>query len=145
VNPTERENGGFVPHFLSEVSSMTRSPAFRFDFRQRVAYDADRKALFHRRARRQLRLLGDALGFDRGAYDLRCNAGGIAVSGEITLHAEHLYIQASQSALGSDNGILYRRCQHRRDYVGGMNHFTSLDLLHEPEQLARVITQAIGR
>lgn len=118
---------------------MTRSPKPRFDFRQRVAYDAERKAAFHRHARRHLR---DALGLDRTDFDLRSNPGGIAVSGEITLHADHLYVQ---SALGSDNGILYRSCAHRRDYVGGVNHFASLDLLHEPERLAQLITRSIGR
>jgi hypothetical protein len=123
---------------------MTRSPKTHFDFRQRVAYDAERKMAFHRHARRQLRLLGDALRLDRATYDLRSNAGGIAVSGEITLHGDDLYIQVSQSACGHDTGILFRCCAGRRDYVGGRNHFASLDLLHEPARLAELITRNIG-
>ncbi len=56
----------------------------RFDFRQRVAYHSERKKLFHRQAKRQLRLLAAALDVAAGDYDLRSNAGGIAISGEVT-------------------------------------------------------------
>ena len=34
----------------------------------------------------------------------------IAVSGEVTLHAERLYVQACQPATGHDTGILFRLC-----------------------------------
>jgi len=111
----------------------------RFDFRKRVAYDDEAKRLFHSRARRQLLALAAALGLQPGDYDLRSNAGGIAVSGEATLHADRLYVQASQPATGHDTGILFRSCEGRRDHVGGRNHFASLDLLHRPHALARLI------
>jgi hypothetical protein len=115
------------------------APSARFDFRKRVAYDADAKHRFHRHAQRQLLKLADALGLARGEFDLRSNAGGIAVSGEITLHADRLYVQASQPATRADTGILFRSCEGRRDYTGGQNHFASLDLLHEPDTLAALI------
>jgi hypothetical protein len=63
----------------------------------------------------------------------------IAVSGEVTLHADRHYVQASQSAMGFDTGILFRSCEGRRDYVGGRNNFASLDLLHHPAELAALI------
>jgi hypothetical protein len=63
----------------------------------------------------------------------------IAVSGEATLHADHLYVQASQPATGSNTGILFRSCEGRRDDIGGPNHFASLDLLHDPGGLATLI------
>jgi hypothetical protein len=113
------------------------STTARFDFRKRVSYDG--KRLFHTQARRQLLDLALALGFAPGAYDLRSNAGGIAVSGEITLHADRLYVQVSQPATGSNTGILFRSCEGRRDYVGGRNNFASLDLLHRPRDLAALI------
>lgn len=113
-----------------------------FDFRKRVAYDDGAKRLFHYHARRQLRLLADALGLAPGAYDLRNNNGGIAVSGEITLHADHLYVQACQPATGHDSGVLFRSCEGRKDYTGGRNNFASLDLLNDPGQLARTIRKA---
>ena len=111
----------------------------RFDFKKRVAYDADAKRRFHRHASTQLLKLAEALGLAPGDYDLRSNEGGIAVSGEITLHANHLYVQASQPATRADTGILFRSCEGRRDYTGGRNNFASLDLLHRPDELAALI------
>jgi hypothetical protein len=114
----------------------------KFDFRKRVSYDPEAKRLFHTHARRQLRALAEALGLGSRDYDLRSNEAGIAVSGEITLHADRLYVQASQPATGSDTGILFRSCAGRRDYVGGVNNFAPLDLLHRPDELARRIKLA---
>jgi hypothetical protein len=119
---------------MSSISS--KAP---FDFRKSVAYAADAKRQFHREAQRRLRQLATALGFARGDYDLRSNQGGIAVSGEVTMHAEHLYVQASQPAFAGNTGILFRTCRDRQDYVGGCNHFASLDELHDPERLANII------
>jgi hypothetical protein len=121
---------------------MSRPCTARFDFRKRVSYDPEAKRLFHAHARRQLLRLAAALGFAPCAFDLRSNEGGIAVSGEVTLHADRLYVQVSQSAMGSDSGILFRSCEGRRDYVGGVNNFTALDLLHRPDELARRIKLA---
>jgi hypothetical protein len=112
-----------------------------FDFGRPVAYDPAAKRLFHSRARSQLRRLATALGLLPGSYDLRSNPAGIAVSGEITLHADRLYVQASQSAMGNGNGILFRTCKGRKDYVGGPNNFAPLDLLNNPEELAQRIRE----
>jgi len=110
-----------------------------FDFRKPVAYDTAAKEAFHRDARRQLKLLADALGLPPEKFDLRSNKAGIAVSGEITLRADRLYVQVSQPATGANSGILIRTCHSRQDYVGGPNNFASLDLLNRPEELARRI------
>jgi hypothetical protein len=123
---------------------MPRTSIARFDFKKRVAYDADAKRLFHSNARRQLLELANALGFQPADYDLRSNQGGIAVSGEVTLHADRLYVQASQSAMGFDTGILFRSCEGRRDYTGGRNNFASLDLLHRPAELAALIRRHVA-
>ena len=96
------------------------------------AYDeasATNKALFHQRGKALLRRIAKDLGYVSGSYDVRSNKGGIAVSGEITLHSDDLYVQFSCSAFGSDLQIMYRRCQHRRDYTGERNHFLSFDAL----------------
>ena len=113
-----------------------------FDFRKPVAYDPYAKEAFHRSAKRQLRLVADALGLQPQSYDLRSNKAGIAVSGEITLHADRVYVQASQPATAHDTGILFRTCQGRKDYYGGPNNFASLDLLNQPDELARRIREA---
>lgn len=107
-----------------------------FDFRKSVAYDAEAKRLFHSRAKSQLRRVATALGLKADTYDLRTNQAGIAVSGEITLHGDHLYVQVSQSAMGHHCGILFRTCSGRKDHVGGPNNFASLDLLDRPDELA---------
>ena len=116
-------------------------PSTTFDFGKPVAYDAAAKRLFHSRERSQLRRLATALGLVPGSYDLRPNPAGIAVSGEITLHTERLYVQASQSVMGDANGILFRTCKGRRDCVGGPNNLASLDLLNRREELARRIRE----
>lgn len=113
-----------------------------FDFRKSVAYNGAAKRLFHTKACRHLKRLADALGHSPDGFDLRSNKAGIAVSGEITLHADRLYVQVCQPATGSDTGVLFRTCQGRKDYVGGPNNFASLNLLHQPEELARRIKEA---
>ena len=112
-----------------------------FDFRKSVAYDAEAKRLFHSRARSQLRRVATALGLKADTYDLRTNPPGIAVSGEIVLHSDHLYVQVSQSAMGYHSGVLFRTCKGRKDYVGGPNNFASLDLLNRPDELAHWIRE----
>ena len=113
-----------------------------FNFRTPVAYDDAAKRRFHSRARSQLRRLAATLGLQPGAYELRSNLAGIAVSGEITLHGDCLYVQASQSVMGPDRGMLFRTCKGRKDYVGGPNNFASLDLLNRPDDLAHRICEA---
>jgi hypothetical protein len=113
-----------------------------FCFRKPVAHDDAAKRAFHSNARRQLKQLAVALGLQPGNYDFRSNQGGCAVSGEVTLHADRLYVQACQPATGHDSGILFRTCRNRKDYVGGPNNFASLDLLNRPDELARLIKQA---
>jgi hypothetical protein len=113
-----------------------------FDFRKPVAYDGEAKRAFHNHARRWLKQLADALGLTPQSYVLRSNVGGIAVSGEATLHTDHLYVQACQPATGHESGTLFRTCQGRKDYHGGPNNFASLDLLNRPEDLARRIKEA---
>jgi hypothetical protein len=121
---------------------MSNSNPASFDFRKRVAYDDDAKRLFHRHASRQLRLLADALGLAPSSFDLRNNRGGLAVSGEITMHCETIYVQACQPATGHNSGAMFRTCQGRKDYTGDRNNFASLDLLNDPGQLARTIRAA---
>ena len=105
----------------------------------RCAYAPEQKRRFHAAARARLRKLAKALGFAPASYDLRNNQGGIAVSGEITLHHDRVYLQVCQPATGHDSGILIRICQGRRDYTGGRNHFVPLALLDDiPALAARV-------
>lgn len=116
-----------------------------FEFEALVYYDHDAKQRFHRAAKRQLKALAACLRLKPSEYDLRSNMGGIAVSGEITLHSDNLYVQVDQSVMGSDKGILIRTCKGRKDYVGGQNHFAPLALLNRPVELATLINQRVRR
>jgi hypothetical protein len=142
MKPAEKSAPASVRFPALGVAAMPR-PSSLFDFAKCVAYDPEAKRQFHDHARRQLRALAAALDLAEGDYDLRSNEGGIAVSGEITLHADRLYVQVSQSAMGAGFGILFRSCKDRRDYCGGVNNFAPLDQLHAPSKLARCIRLAV--
>jgi hypothetical protein len=106
------------------------------DWYARCTYYPEVKQRFHTAARARLRRLATTLRFPLGSFDLRSNLGGIAVSGEITLHHDDVYIQVCQPASGADSGILIRTCQGRRDYTGGGNHLAPLRLLDDAPALA---------
>ena len=111
------------------------------DWYASCSYESDRKRRFHTVARARLRRLATELGFPPASFDLRSNQGGIAVSGEITLHHERVYVQVCQPATRADTGILIRTCEGRRDYTGGPNHFAPLSMLDDiPALAARVRT-----
>lgn len=103
---------------------------------QSCAYDNVQKRNFHVIGLKRLRALAKALRFESESFEVRSNCGGIAVSGEVTLHHEQLYVQLSQPATGADSGILIRRCQGRKDYTGGINHFAPLSMLDDIDALA---------
>ena len=111
------------------------------DWYSSCSYEPDRKRRFHTVARTRLRRLAAELGYPPASFDLRSNQGGIAVSGEITLHHERVYVQVCQPATRADTGILIRTCEGRRDYTGGRNHFAPLSVLDDiPALAARVRT-----
>lgn len=86
---------------------------------------------FHKAGKRFLRALAQALGLDKTHYDLRSNLGGVAVSGEVTLHTDKLYVQLSESALRPGVSILFRSCNGRKDYSGGTNRWAWIPDLKE--------------
>jgi hypothetical protein len=60
------------------------------------------------------------LGLPDGSYKIRTNLGGAAVSGDVHLHGERIYVALEQSCLNF-TGFYYRKCQGRKDYCGGRN------------------------
>jgi len=99
------------------------------DWYTSCSYAPDQKRCFHAAARARLRRLAAELGFPPASFDLRSNQGGIAVSGEITLHHARVYVQVCQPSTRADSGILIRTCDGQRDYTGGRNHFAPLSML----------------
>ena len=76
-----------------------------------------------------------AMGLEKGEFDLRSNKGGIAVSGEVTLHSDNAYIQVSQS-MGRAN-VLYRSCNGRKDYSGGQNQYVDVSKLLDDSTISK--------
>ena len=85
--------------------------------------DGALKARFHQLGRKILRKLATDLNLPKGSFDIRSNMAGPAVSGEITLHSDHIYVQISCDSLTIIPDVLYRSCQGRTDYCGGSNNF----------------------
>jgi hypothetical protein len=120
-------------------SAITEPPAAipaKFDWGKSCSYDMDAKIAFHNAARQRLKQVAQHLGLAPEDYDLRTNKAGIAVSGETTLHCDGLYVQVGQSCMGNNNGILFRGCDHRKDYTGHRNNFAALSELDDPRMLA---------
>lgn len=103
-------------------------------------YDENAKRRIASQFKAQLRKVATALGLDKDQYDLRFNPGGIAVWGEVTLHTDKWYVQASR---GCDMGVLVRTCKGRRDYTGGMNHYLPFALLRDNPQGFAASVQAL--
>lgn len=128
---------------------------------QPLAYNPQNKALFHKEAKNALRKLAQELGLKPDQYDIRSNQGGIAVSGEVTLHTDKavrfnlndtdhlqmaLYIQISKSALGPGREVMFRACEGRQDYTGERNFFAGADVLDNPKSLVNAMALAlVGR
>jgi hypothetical protein len=97
-----------------------------------LSYSADigesrssKKDKAHRDTMRFLRSFArNELGLPDTAFEVRSNKGGIAVSGEITLHTNTVYVQVSASFCGLP-AVMYRTVKSRKDYTGGHNRFTT--------------------
>lgn len=94
------------------------------------------KEAFHRQGKAFLRKVAMTLGLPPAEFRLTNNVAGIAVSGEVTLHTDDLYIQLHESCVGPGGvSVLYRDCKSREDYSGGRNRSVAMkDLMHEDHQ-----------
>lgn len=121
---------------MERVSDLRGKPALVALAHKGVAYDDLAKRQFHADGRKALKRLADALGLVEGSYDLRSNKGGIAVSGEVTLHGEEIYVQLSIGCMGRGHEILFRRVVGRKDYCGDRNHWADIAELMAPDRFA---------
>ena len=88
------------------------------------------KEQFHRKYRKVLRDLAKSFGLTQNQYEVRSCKGGSAVLGEVILHTDNLYLQVGGSLCGSDDPtVMYRTCNGRKDYCGGVNQFMRIDQL----------------
>lgn len=99
--PVKKEKAAPLAQDVSELIRLAKGdPIHAYD-----AANAQRKAEFHRIGKRLLTALGKKLGVP---FKVSSNLGGVAVCGEVYLHAEHLSVNLSQSALGPAHGFYYR-------------------------------------
>lgn len=104
-------------------------------FTANTAIGQKNKTALHTKGRQLLNALAVQLGLVEGTYEIRSNKAGSAVSGEVTLHGEKLYVQISEHATGpSGLQMMYRSCAGRKDYCGGRNNFVSLNKFAGPSQ-----------
>jgi hypothetical protein len=99
---------------------------------------ASNKALFHRLGKALLHCIAEDLGYAPATFAVRNNFASIAVSGEITLHTDDLYVQFSNRSIGGLD-MLYRTCQGRTDYTGGWNHFLPFSTLEDYPQAVALL------
>lgn len=108
--------------------------------------DSNIKTKLHNDAKKALKALAGAMGLEKNQYSLCSNKGGIAGSGEITLHADDIYIQICEGMQTREPlAILYRTCTSRNDYNGGQNNFAGISALEDVQAFADKINAVRGK
>ncbi|PBN42962.1 hypothetical protein [Sphingobium sp. D43FB] len=121
---------------MDQIAEIRRHPVLRTLAYRGVSNDEAAKRVFHAEARTAMRRLAEALELDAGSYDIRSTKGGPAVSGEITLHGEEVWVQLSLGAFGPDNEVVFRQVRGRGDHYGARNHWASVNELLAPDRFA---------
>jgi hypothetical protein len=91
------------------------------------------KEEYHRRAGVLLKQIAADLGYSPNQYEVRSNKAGPALWGEVTLHADDLYVQFCLNRIAEGLEILHRWCQGQQDYTGGPNHWLRFSALENYE------------
>jgi hypothetical protein len=125
------------------LAEIARTPLLTLLAARGVDHDADAKRTFHTEAHRALRRLAEALQLASGTYEIGVCAGGPAVSGEVILHGDELYVQVSIGGFGRGE-VLFRRRRGRSDYVGERNHWARMAELIDHATLAARIARELG-
>ena len=82
-------------------------------------YNIKNKDKYRRAGRRILKAIVEQVGLRKGEFEIRWNAGGVAVDGDHILHTDRFYLALSDNCgLGS---FYWRTCRGRKDYTGGPN------------------------
>lgn len=115
----------------SQITSL-----LKFVSRNKLEYNYEAKQMFQQMGMKAMRRLASALKLKK--FEVRFNAGGIAVSGDLTLHGMFddqigVYITINKG-LFSENGFsfLYRTVKGMEDYSGGSNNYFR-DIVSEKE------------
>jgi len=80
-------------------------------------YNAQNKEIYRREALKQLKKFADTMSLKPETFNVRFNAGGIAVAGEAILHHDKFYLQINEY------GVYWRTVKSQKDYLGGPNRW----------------------
>ena len=86
-----------------------------------------------------LRKVAEAMGLSKADYRVDYNPGGIAVTGEVMLHTDFVYVQICHGFGHSPVTILIRACKGRKDYCGLDNNYLSVHALENPKGMAETL------
>lgn len=128
---------------MTQIADLRSRPVLKTLAYRGVAHDDPAKRLFHSEGRAAMRRLADALELDEGRFDIRSAKGGPAVSGEVTLHGEDIWVQLSLGIFGPDREVCFRRVGGRNDHVGDRNLWASIRELMEPDRFAARIRREL--
>lgn len=95
---------------------------------QQAGYNEEGKLQFKTLAMKALRRIAKELNLIKDTYEIRFNKGGIAVSGDATLHHEQFYLTIGEM------GVMWRTCKGLKDYSGGGNRWAIGFGQHQTEQ-----------
>lgn len=121
---------------MEEIAEIRRHPALRALAYRGVSFDEAAKRVFHHEGRQAMRRLAEALGLDPGSYDVRSDKGGVAISGDITLHGEEVWVRLSLGPFGPDHEVAFRKVRGRDDHCGDRNRWASIQELLAPDRFA---------
>lgn len=106
------------------------------------AFHEVEKFEMHKGGKKAMKALAVALGLKVGEFDVRSNLAGPAVSGEVTLHSDHWYVQLSAGWKSAE--VLFRLCNGRKDYRGFQNNHAPVEALETPEVFAGRLVGLLG-
>lgn len=121
---------------IDQIAKIRRHPVLRTLAYRGVSYDEAAKRVFHAEGRAAMRRLAEALELDERSFDIRSNKAGPAVSGEITLHGEELWVRLSLGCMGPDTEVAFRQVRGRDDHCGDRNRWASINELLAPDRFA---------
>lgn len=133
------KTGKLMNQFGEETMRMKPSDKYILDFialtKQDLGFDAQNKAKFLRNGKRIMLAIAERLeGLKE--YNIGINKGGEAVSGEVILHTEWLYVQFSQFC--GMKQFLYRNCNGLKDYSGGRNMWMDWEALLDLDHVCKI-------
>lgn len=104
---------------MKPITSAEISALARFVANAQLSSHEENKEHFLRETRRLAAQFATELALSPSQFDLRVNRGGIAGSGDVTLHADHLYVSLNAEIdFGCGRAFMFRGCRSRQDYTG---------------------------